>query len=121
MKWILLVLSCVICVELAIKSGLVKSANDLVRILKKSLQTLASSKISDHWKEKALPRYSIQIIASSLRLFIIMFLCLSPFLIAVYLSNRMFWNFETLLYQPLGLIGSTVLTIAYALARNAGK
>ena len=91
----------------------------MARILRKSAHVLASSRISDHWKEKVLPRYSIRLIGTSLGLFIGLLVCLSPFGAAIFISNSQAWDFDGLLYSPLGLGSSTLFAIAYAYLRNA--
>ena len=53
-------------VEVALASPLVKSMRKMAGTSRKSVRVVMSSRISDHWKEKTLPRYSMAILGSSL-------------------------------------------------------
>lgn len=56
----------VVFVELILFLPVKKRAQQILRISRKAISVMRSPNISDHWKEKALPRYSRELIVSSL-------------------------------------------------------
>jgi hypothetical protein len=63
-----LCLICIVAVELFIRLPFLKRAAQLTDISRKTTRVIMSSRISDHWKEKALQRYSRDMAVCSLAL-----------------------------------------------------
>ena len=68
MNWAITTLICIILVEFICRIPLVKIVSDINLVIRKSLKTLGSKFISDHWKEKAILAYSIILFSKTLQL-----------------------------------------------------
>ena len=94
----------------------------LTRDLKKSAAVIRSSRISDHWKQKALPRYSRNILLSSMVLALFIGILFPAFLVAYGLLGLLFigdvrdvfLTFNTLEAQFIVLVSGVV----YGIVRN---
>ena len=73
---------CLCRVELFVRVPLRDAVAKLLRYAGKSSRVIRSSHISDHWKEKVLPTYSMKVAQASLKLFFI-FLLLFAILLAL--------------------------------------
>lgn len=58
----------IVFVELILRTGFLRTAAGLLVISNKASRVLSSKRISDHWKEKVILRYSRDMMAASLRL-----------------------------------------------------
>lgn len=56
----------IVFVELILLLPVTRRAHHILEVAQKAISVIKSPNISDHWKEKVLPRYSQQLIASSL-------------------------------------------------------
>ena len=96
----------------------------LPKLMEKLGKTVSSKHISDHWKEKILPKYALTLARLSLSLgfYIIVWFALS---LAVYLL--VFWMLGDisgaldLLYQPLYLVILIVMSLVYLFLRRRVK
>jgi len=87
-------------------------------VYKKIVRVIKSKKISDHWKEKILPIYSLLIFRASLSMFFALIIVFSPFIVAIYLTPLFDLNIQTNLSFPAGLIGTTFVAIMYGFVRG---
>jgi hypothetical protein len=72
----------VLAIEIFLRLGFVTTLMAVLEISKKAYRVILSPKISDHWKEAIIPRYSIALMQSCLRMLIILMLMASAFLLA---------------------------------------
>jgi hypothetical protein len=68
MTYLALCLICIVAIELFMLLPFLKSVARLGEISRKSAKVISSSRISDHWKEKALQRYSRDMAVCSITL-----------------------------------------------------
>lgn len=68
MIFIVILIMSILTVEVFIRLSLRNNVELLLDVLKKSFLILKSSQISDHWKEKILPAYSLQIISQVIQI-----------------------------------------------------
>jgi len=69
MDWLLLSLSAIGFVWLFIWTRIPGHIKDLQNIVVKTVNVIRSPDISDHWKEKVLPCYSLQLFLKSILIF----------------------------------------------------
>lgn len=78
MLWSLLILAAVLAGEVLWRLPLLAQLRAVVAAARKSAHVLASSKVSDHWKERVLPAYAWRIGRGSVRFFALLCLGLMP-------------------------------------------
>ena len=118
MDWILLILSSVCFVEIFIRLGAIGRINELKEIVLKITNTFRSPRISDCWKEKILPRYSLMLFMRSLLVFVILVGSLSPFFVFSAFSIIFNGQFIELCSSAKGIVTSTLVATTYAMLRS---
>lgn len=87
----------------------------------KAVALLRASNISDHWKEKVLPRYALAIMAESFKLLSGMGLVFASFCIVygigIYLFHQFAEGFERLLHLEMQILIGT-MSLVYGVVRN---
>jgi len=71
----------IIFVELFIHLPLTERFRRMLKDLQKSMSVIRSRNISEHWKEKVLPRYSWRVMSSSIQIILFLILMFSAFLV----------------------------------------
>ena len=90
----------------------------LVRFSKRAVSVLRSRKISDHWKEKALPCYAVKIGMASLALGALLCAALSPFVVVTLLFSPRFSELIHFFADLSASLGITVLAVGYLVLRR---
>ena len=93
----------------------------LLQTVKKSTKLIKSRRISDHWKEVVLLRYSLDLIKSSLCLSIIFFgillmVCTGAFILDWWIKPKP--TTVSALLMPLGWVSMSVASMAYLYFRS---
>lgn len=78
MLWIFVLVAAVMASEAFLRLPLLPVIRRVAETARKSGRVLASKRISDHWKERALPRYSWIIGRGSVQFFALLMLALAP-------------------------------------------
>jgi len=81
--WALLAAATVLCVEIALRLPLVATVTLLIDTARKAAWIVSSARISDHWKERAVPRLAVRMLSASLRLLGCILLVFAPLLVAL--------------------------------------
>ncbi len=118
MIWLLLAVGTVSACECFIRLPFLRNIKILVLYITKSRRAIFSENISDHWKEKILPIFAGKILCTSLVLFWLLLVSLSPFVLWQYLAVLLDLNLFALLAKPLGMVMTTVVGILYFSARK---
>lgn len=118
MTWLLLAVCCALFVELFARLEPVGRARETSALVRKAASVIASRRISDHWKECVLPRYARRMLVSSLSMFAMLLLALSPFAVAGVIAGRLDVPFPELLASFKGIAASCIFAIAYTGARS---
>ena len=117
-EWLLACLAVIMAVEIFLRTNIRTNVAEMFSFMKRSTSTIASARISDHWKEKVLVHYSFMILINSLQLFLYLLLIFSP-IVAIHLVASQFeTDLISLLITPLGLIVSIVFASCYMLVRS---
>lgn len=75
---VLLLIAAALASELLLRLPLTAQVRHLLAATRKSAATIRSSRISDHWKERALPAYSLRMGMHSVLFFLLLCVVASP-------------------------------------------
>ena len=109
MNHLTMFLSCVFSVEIFLRLNFLSILDSIYVISNKALHLVTKKNISDHWKEKFIPAYSIKIIKSSLRVILILLLIFLMLAITEFFLH----NFIDFVISYLGLIESIFFAFGY--------
>ncbi len=114
MNHLILFITCLLTVEIFIRSNYLCLFNSTIKASKKAIAIILNKNISDHWKENIIPKYSLQMMMYSLQMILILFLVIFIFVIADnlfsgFLAFTLFWN---------GIIESILISFTYAYIRK---
>jgi hypothetical protein len=111
---LLLLIVCILSVEVFIRLNFLSHIDLILKATKKAIYVISQNNISDHWKEKVIPKYALRIIKFSLQILLILLLILTLFFISdIFLSNFLVFTLSFI-----GIIETTVLAIGYAYIRK---
>jgi hypothetical protein len=79
----------------------------------KAMRVLKSSRISDHWKERVLPRYAARIGMGSVMFFVLLCVALLPVLVAGFLYPPGLAAWGQALMRPLVILVLCVVSLGY--------
>ena len=111
-------LCCIITVEILLRSNLVATIKGMNSLYRKSFALVAKKGVSDHWKERVLPQYSLLIFKQSWRLLLNLIAIFSPFIIAVLIARPFGLDLLEFLSSAVGLIAATAIALIYGFART---
>lgn len=117
MSWVLIFVATLLATEILWRLPLAKRWGTLQRTLKRVQPVIASPRISDHWKEKALQAYSGKIFVGSWFFLGCVALALVPFAIIVYLGKVMELPIEKQLLSVIGTISVMAVALAFWILR----
>ena len=109
LDYIYLIVACIFSIELLIRLQLMSYVNSAVKISRKVLHIIITSRISDHWKEKMVPVYAFILLKNSLLILGILFLIILVFSLFIVLSS----TFLALLISITGVAMSIVISFTY--------
>ena len=114
MKHLIFLVLCVLSIEIFIRSNYIFLINSLVKVSKKAIYIVLNKNISDHWKEKIITKYSLQMIKNSLQMLLIIFLIFFIFIIA----ENLFTGILAFTFSLNGIIESILIAFSYAYIRK---
>tara|TARA_B100000767_G_scaffold227782_1_gene217880 strand:+ start:2166 stop:2522 length:357 start_codon:yes stop_codon:yes gene_type:complete len=114
MNHFVLFVVCTMSVEIFIQLKFILALISIIDIAKKVFHLIPKVTVSDHWKEKVIPAYSLKMIKFSLQIFAT-FLCISSVLA---ITESFFFGFLSLLLSFMGIIEATIFALAYVYLRK---
>lgn len=111
MGWALLIAATLVCVEVALRSPLAASVSALTDTARKAAWIVRSPRISDHWKERALPRLAFRMFGASLKLLGSLVMILAPLLVALAAGSAAGWP----MWDMVASLGGTLVLIVVAI------
>ncbi|MFT5700809.1 MAG: hypothetical protein ACI8ZB_003694 [Desulforhopalus sp.] len=114
MDWLFLVISSGCFVGVFLHLNILHRALELTKIPQNVFRIIRSSGVSDHWKEKALPRYSLRLLSQSLTIFVLLLISFSPFVFFALFSTLMDGQFISLVSSLKGIAVSSLTAILFA-------
>tara|TARA_B100001287_G_scaffold240065_1_gene214300 strand:+ start:556 stop:912 length:357 start_codon:yes stop_codon:yes gene_type:complete len=115
MNHLALLAVCIVSVEFFIRLKFTLIVQSILDVTKNVIVVIPNKKISDHWKEKVIPRYAFKIMKSSIQILII-FLCIFTFFIIADLIVEDFFIFALSIK---GIIESVVFALSYFFFRKS--
>ena len=117
MGLVVVCVSTMLAVEVFLHTGCTADIQAMIHFSRRAAATLASSRISDHWKEKVLLHYAVEIFVHSIRLIFWLLCTAVPVGIACFLGKGFGIDLLSLLVTPAGLAASIISATLYALFR----
>ena len=121
MGYVLASLLVIFGVEYVFRIPLVPHTKSLIKVANKSLAVIRLSKVSDHWKEIILLRYSRDLFGHALLLALMLIGLLLLILLPAVLLDRLFQFSPSMLdtfSSAIGLITITIVSVAYVIVRR---
>jgi len=118
MSWLALAVLCVVMVEIALLLPLGATLKGFSRTSQKAMRTIASSRISEHWKEKVMLRYSARMMVETLKLFLFLALLAGLILLGIWVAAMAEIPLEDLLLSFPGIGFSILFSVGYVFLRQ---
>lgn len=118
MSAILLALATILAVEVALRVPLEKTWPRAIQSSKRAVRIIGARRISDHWKEKALPVYAGRIFGASMLLFVMLMAILMPFVITEMIGRLFDIHVMDRLLTVWGTVASMALALCWLFLRN---
>lgn len=112
---IFLLIICILSVEIFIRLNFFSHMELIYKFVKKVTYIIPKNNISDNWKEKIIPLYSLKIMRHSLQILFIISLVFILFLVVDFFINDFFTHTISLF----GIIESIVFAIGYLYFRKS--
>jgi len=110
---IFLVVSTIVIIELVHRSTIASTSKNLQNISQKTVSTVQSNKISDHWKQKAILAYACKIFLTSTKLLANLLFIFSPVILLLLIDTTMGTSFMRSFTSWLGIGLCSGVAIAY--------
>jgi hypothetical protein len=107
--------------ELIVRLPVLPQAQGLSAATRKSLATISSKRISDHWKERALPAYSARMMRCSLLFFVLLCLAVAPVAVIGFAAPGGLRQWLELLIAPSAIALLCGISIGYIVLRTRLK
>ncbi len=114
---ILLSIAAIAASELLLRLPLMQQFHGLGRASRKSMSTIASKRISDHWKERVLPTYSVQMARCSILFFVLLCVAIAPVALIGLAASGGFAMWLELLMTPAAIALLCGVSLAYIFIR----
>ena len=113
MIWLLIALSAVLASEAMLRLPLLAQARCVIEVSRKSMRLLASKRISDHWKERILPAYSLRMAKGSIGFFLSLCAALLPVVLLGLIAPGGLHAWFAALLSPLAILALCLISAAY--------
>ena len=110
----LLFLGCAISIEIFLNLNFLNHLKKIISLTKKVLLVMSNKEISDHWKERVIPTYALQLMKYSLTVLLILLMIIAVFLGISLLES----NFITYIFSFIGILESIVFVFLYLKIRT---
>ena len=114
MSYILLLILIIISIEIIIKSNYIFLFKSLIKIILKAKNIIFNKYVSDHWKEKIIPEYSLQMLKISFSMLLIFSLIVLLFLV----TDKFFSELLEFIFSIRGIILSILFGFSYIYLKN---
>lgn len=111
---ILLLLVCILSIEIFIRLKFLYFLDLLYKVVVKITHVIPAGNISDHWKERVVPKYAFIIMKRSIQMLLILLLIISLFFIINYIKN----DFIKFSLSLVGIIDSICFAFGYLYLRK---
>ena len=88
MNYLILIFILITSKKILIKFDYASSIKNLIKLNTKAFKIITNKRISDHWKEKIIQKYSFEMIKLSISLLLVLFLIIFLFIASSFLSSN---------------------------------
>lgn len=113
MDWVLLIVSAILASELLLRLPVLAEIRRVADFARRAGHVLRSSRISDHWKERVLPRYAWRIGRGSVLFLAMLMIALAPVVIAGLLYPAGLAAWSAALMRPMAMTALFAVSLAY--------
>lgn len=118
MQWLLAALAGIAFVELLLRLPFFPTLGKFGRLLSRVSAVIRSERISDHWKEKVLPRYAFSMLRATLIVAACLIAAFLPFMVCAAIAQMIGVPFLAFSMSWLGIAFITLVALAYAKLRS---
>ena len=115
--YILLVVATLAVAELFLRLPIIKTVRQSMALAAKSTKLIQAEKVSDHWKERALPAYSGAMFLKTLQLCGYLLAAFSPVAVAIAVAQFLGAPLAALFVSATGIMASLVVAVVYGFVR----
>ena len=112
---LLIFLVCILSIEIFIRLKFLYLLDSFRKVAIKVTGVINAGNISDHWKEKVIPKYALTIMKRSIQMLLILLLIISLFFIVDYIKS----DFIKFSLSLVGLIDSICFAFGYVYLRKS--
>ena len=105
---------CFFSIEVLLRSNYILLVQKTLNLSKKAVKLIVNKKVSDHWKEIIIPKYSFIMMIFSLQMLLIFLFVLSIF----FLASLFFNDFLGFIFSWYGIFESILFAFIYAYFRK---
>lgn len=113
----LLCIAAVAASEALLRLPVMQQAHGLSQVARKSVATISSKRISDHWKERILPAYSGRMARCSILFFVLLCLAVAPVALVGLAATGGLAQWLELLMTPTAIVLLCGISLAYIYLR----
>ena len=117
MNYLILIFLIISSIEILIRFDYPSLIKKLIRLNTKAFKIITNKRISDHWKEKIIQKYSFQILKLSISLLLILFLIIFLFIISSFFSS----NFLDFTLTIKSLLAASLFAFGYIYLKKSLK
>lgn len=112
---LLILLVCILSIEIFIRLKFLHLLDSLCKVAIKVIRVIPAGNISDHWKERVVPKYALIIMKRSIQMLLIVLLIVSLFFILDYIKN----DFIKFSLSLVGIVDSICFAFGYLYLRRS--
>jgi len=110
-----LLLVCILSVEVFLRLNFLSYIESILNVTKRVIYIIRQNNISDHWKERVIPKYALIIMKRSIQMLLILLIIISLFFIVDYIKN----DFIKFSLSLVGITDSICFAFGYVFLRKS--
>lgn len=118
MIWILSAIGAIAASELFLRLPIMQHLATVGAVSRKSMKVLGAKRVSDHWKEKVLPAYSLRLAKGAVLFFFFLVLALLPVVIVGFAWPAGLSDWMGAIMAPMVLLFLMVVSLGYIFVRT---
>ena len=118
MSWLLAAVAGIAAVEVLLRLPLAETLVQYRQTVTKVQAVITSSRISDHWKEQAVPAYAVRLLGLTARTALYLLLVMLPVLVFIAIATAIDVPFLEFMLSLTGIVFMSAVAIAYARIRK---
>lgn len=120
MHWLFAGIATIAAVEVMLRLPLASIVAEWQATARRAVHVVTTTRISDHWKEIAVPTYALRLLRLTARLAVRILVVVSPFVLAGVVSVLAGTSLLEFLSSTIGIVFTTLVAVSYAGLRFSG-